>query len=257
MMSAVTTPRLGREFDRFLYASVGDDNNGMPLTVLSALARMDIDPWEEASKLTQLPPESAVMQLASLLGALRNASVAGRDPVRIAAPLIALLPCPRRQPLRSIRRARWQRVRGRKPPSSECRTRTACACAEQRLLVPQVRPLSRTDTSRDLTKRFLFQAHCYFVRSVLRLLSITSFGFVGLSGSFLKLPGVEAEIVSHSRSRAAFGSGPGGVALPLRGGLLDDEELAMSDLRNDDGSTLLAGAARCQYQRPSFAVGTR
>jgi len=95
MMSAVTTPRLGREFDRFLYASVGDDNNGMPLTVLSALARMDIDPWEEASKLTQLPPESAVMQLASLLGALRNASVAGRDPVRIAAPLIALLPCPR------------------------------------------------------------------------------------------------------------------------------------------------------------------
>ena len=48
MMSAVTTPRLGCEFDRFLYASVGDDNNGMPLTVLSALARMDVDPWEEA-----------------------------------------------------------------------------------------------------------------------------------------------------------------------------------------------------------------
>ena len=34
-MSAVTTPRLGCEFDRFLYASVGEDNNGMPLTVLS------------------------------------------------------------------------------------------------------------------------------------------------------------------------------------------------------------------------------
>jgi hypothetical protein len=91
----MTTARLGREFDRFLYASVGDDNNGMPLTVLSALARMDVDPWEEASKLTQLPPESAVTQLASLLGALRNAPVAGQDPARIAAPLIALLPCPR------------------------------------------------------------------------------------------------------------------------------------------------------------------
>jgi hypothetical protein len=94
MMSAVTTPRLGCEFDRFLYASVGDDNNGMPLTVLSALARMDVDPWEEASKLTQLAQESAVAELASLLGALRNAPVAGFDPVRIAAPLIALLPCP-------------------------------------------------------------------------------------------------------------------------------------------------------------------
>jgi hypothetical protein len=95
MMSAVTTARLGREFDKFLYASVGDDNNGMPLTVLSALARMDVDPWEEASKLTQLPQESAVTQLASLLGALRNAPVAGLDPARIAVPLIALLPCSR------------------------------------------------------------------------------------------------------------------------------------------------------------------
>ena len=95
MMSAVTTARLGREYDKFLYASVGDDNNGMPLTVLSALARMDVDPWEEASKLTQLPQESAVTQLASLLGALRNAPVAGMDPARLAAPLIALLPCPR------------------------------------------------------------------------------------------------------------------------------------------------------------------
>ena len=94
-MSAVTTARLGREFDRFLYASVGDDNNGMPLTVLSALARMDVDPWEEASKLTQLPQASAVTQLASLLGALRNAPAAGLDSARIAAPLIALLPCPR------------------------------------------------------------------------------------------------------------------------------------------------------------------
>jgi hypothetical protein len=59
MMNAVTTPRLGCQFDRFLYASVGEDSNGMPLTVLSALARVDVDPWEEASKLTQLPRASA------------------------------------------------------------------------------------------------------------------------------------------------------------------------------------------------------
>jgi hypothetical protein len=56
---------------------------------------MDVDPWEEASKLTKLPKNSAVTQLASLLGALRNAPVAGLDPARIAAPLIALLPSPR------------------------------------------------------------------------------------------------------------------------------------------------------------------
>jgi len=93
-MSAVTTARISREFDQFLYASVGDDNNGMPLTVLSALARMDVDPWEEASKLTQLPQESAVTQLASLLGALRNACPLSVDPARIAVRLIALLPRP-------------------------------------------------------------------------------------------------------------------------------------------------------------------
>ena len=93
-MSAVTTPRLGCEFDGFLYASVGEDNNGMPLTVLSALARVDVDPWEEASKLTHLPQESAVIQLASLLDALRNAPVTGVDPAHGAAALIALLPLP-------------------------------------------------------------------------------------------------------------------------------------------------------------------
>jgi hypothetical protein len=94
-MNGGTTPRLGCEFDRFLYASVGEDNNGMPLTVLSALARVDVDPWEEASKLTQLPQESAVTHLASLLGTLRNVPVVGLDSARIAAALIALLPCPR------------------------------------------------------------------------------------------------------------------------------------------------------------------
>lgn len=95
MMSGVNAPRLGCEFDRFLYASVGEGNNGMPLTVLSALARTDVDPWEEASRLTQLPQESAVTQLASLLRTLKNTPVADLDPARIAGPLIALLPRPR------------------------------------------------------------------------------------------------------------------------------------------------------------------
>lgn len=93
-MGAVTTPRLGCEFDSFLYASVGTDGNGMPLTVLSALARMDVDPWDEAAKLMQLPQDGAVKQLASLLGSLRNTSVANLDPARIAVPLVALLPRP-------------------------------------------------------------------------------------------------------------------------------------------------------------------
>jgi hypothetical protein len=95
MSSAISTTRLGCEFDRFLYASVGDDNNGMPLTVLSALARMDVDPWDEALTLAHLPHESAVKRLASVLGPLRNASVTGVDLACIAGQLLSLLPCPR------------------------------------------------------------------------------------------------------------------------------------------------------------------
>jgi len=92
MVSAITNARPGSEFDRFLYASIGDDRNGMPLTVLSALARSDVDPWEEASKLAQLPEQSAVTQLAFLLGALQHDPLVCPDPAGISAPLIALLP---------------------------------------------------------------------------------------------------------------------------------------------------------------------
>jgi hypothetical protein len=93
-MNAMPNTRLGREFDKFLHASIGDDN-GMPLTVLSALARLDVDPWAEAAKLTRLTEPCAIAQLASLLGALRYGSVLCPDPTGIAAPLIALLPRPR------------------------------------------------------------------------------------------------------------------------------------------------------------------
>ena len=46
MLGVVSNTRPGCQFDQFLYASGGDDANGMPLTVLSALARMDVDPWD-------------------------------------------------------------------------------------------------------------------------------------------------------------------------------------------------------------------
>lgn len=44
---------LGSEFDAFLFAAIGEDRNGMPLSVVSFLARMDLDPWYEASSLAR------------------------------------------------------------------------------------------------------------------------------------------------------------------------------------------------------------
>jgi hypothetical protein len=83
---------LACEFDDFLFAPIGDDRNDMPLSVLSALARLDIDPWLEAAELARLPRETATQRLASSIAALPPGSTAHLEHGTIAARLIALLP---------------------------------------------------------------------------------------------------------------------------------------------------------------------
>ncbi len=80
------------ELDAFLMAPVGEDsnNNGMQLSVLSALARQGIDPWEEAAGLSRLPSEAATRKLTSLIAALPDGPSRRLDPGTIAARLI---PC--------------------------------------------------------------------------------------------------------------------------------------------------------------------
>jgi hypothetical protein len=79
------------EFDAFLSALVGEDSSGLPLSVVSALARMDLDPWEEAGKLAGLPKDTATLRLAELLLAIPEASLRNGDRTAIANRLIALL----------------------------------------------------------------------------------------------------------------------------------------------------------------------
>jgi hypothetical protein len=95
MTRSASVSQLGPEFEDFLFAPIGADRNGMLLSVLSALARLDLDPWQEAAKLAGLPGETATRRLESLIAALPDGSSADRDPATIAARLIALLP---RQP---------------------------------------------------------------------------------------------------------------------------------------------------------------
>jgi hypothetical protein len=64
----------------------------MLLSVLSVLARLDIDPWLEAAKLACLPGEAATLRLASLIAALPDEQVAHPDPEMAAVRLVALLP---------------------------------------------------------------------------------------------------------------------------------------------------------------------
>ena len=91
-MTRSASPTLGSEFDDFLFAPIGEDRNGMLLSVLSALARLDIDPWQEAAKLARLPVKAATDRLASLITALPDWPSMHRDTGTIAASLVALLP---------------------------------------------------------------------------------------------------------------------------------------------------------------------
>jgi hypothetical protein len=84
--------RVPAAFDTFLFASVGEDQRGALLSVLSALARVNLDPWQEAAKLARMPVKAATQRLASLIAALPEPSLVGGDAAAIAARLIALLP---------------------------------------------------------------------------------------------------------------------------------------------------------------------
>lgn len=92
MTHAAMTSLIGREFDDFLYAAIDDYRNGRLLSVLSALTRLDVDPWQEAAKLARLPKEAATQRLAALIATLPDEPAAHRPAGAIAARLIALLP---------------------------------------------------------------------------------------------------------------------------------------------------------------------
>jgi hypothetical protein len=82
----------GAQFDRFLHEPIGEDGNGLALTVLSALARLNIDPWEEAAALSRLPGVAAARKLTLLLARLPGRSGAGADSGSLAPRLVSLLP---------------------------------------------------------------------------------------------------------------------------------------------------------------------
>lgn len=83
---------LNASYDRFLFASIGEEENGMPLSVASALAQLGSDPWVEAGRLAKLPRETATEALVAMIARLSPARVAPSDAAVIAARLILLLP---------------------------------------------------------------------------------------------------------------------------------------------------------------------
>ena len=82
------------EFDAFLFAHIGEEKNGMLLSVLSALARLDLDPWREAAELARMPRQTAKQRLTSLIESLPNQPPMRPEPETVSTRLIALLPPP-------------------------------------------------------------------------------------------------------------------------------------------------------------------
>ena len=85
--------RLGHsEYNEFLFATIGEEQIGMSLTVLSALTRLGFDPWREAARLSDLPKEIAARRLATILATLPEGDWKASESEAIAARLVSWLP---------------------------------------------------------------------------------------------------------------------------------------------------------------------
>ena len=84
-------PRLDSQYDAFLFASVCETDE-MTLSVLSVLARHDVDPWQEAARLAQLSRDQAVNSFASRIWKSNSERWSASEASILAASLIELLP---------------------------------------------------------------------------------------------------------------------------------------------------------------------
>ena len=80
------------EYNAFLFAAVGEEKIGLPLTVLTALTRLGFDPWLEAARLTDLPRETAARAFAVTIAMLPEGDWKASDSEAIAARLVSWLP---------------------------------------------------------------------------------------------------------------------------------------------------------------------
>jgi hypothetical protein len=55
MTRAISPARFGSEYDDFLFSPIGEDRNGLMLSVVSMLARLNLDPWHKAASFAELP----------------------------------------------------------------------------------------------------------------------------------------------------------------------------------------------------------
>lgn len=82
----------GSDYDTFLQAEVGEDKTGAAVTVLSALARLGLEPWTEAKELARLGKKDAEVRLSAHLAAITDIPALAMERGSKAAKLVLLLP---------------------------------------------------------------------------------------------------------------------------------------------------------------------
>lgn len=83
---------LSSVYNEFLFAPVGEEANSGTLTVLSALTRLELDPWAEAARLAAVPETAARDALAGLIQRIPGELRSPAEAAAVASRLIALLP---------------------------------------------------------------------------------------------------------------------------------------------------------------------
>ena len=92
MALAARFSQLDTSLNDFLFATIGEEQSGMRLSVASALARRGFDPWTEAIRLAGLPRARASETLAALIAAVPSARWTPSEAPGIASRLSMLLP---------------------------------------------------------------------------------------------------------------------------------------------------------------------
>ena len=83
---------LHSDLNDFLFAAVGEQQNGMPLNLVSGLTGLGLDPWEEAARLAALPRARAAETLAPIIARLPFDRLQSSDDWTISRQLVELLP---------------------------------------------------------------------------------------------------------------------------------------------------------------------
>jgi len=80
------------DLQEFLLTPIWDEKNGLPLSILSALARLGMDPWGEAARLADMPRAAAASTLATILARLPRNDPGLPDYAGLSQHLVQFLP---------------------------------------------------------------------------------------------------------------------------------------------------------------------